>query len=81
MVNRIGTFANASALIQASMNVQAKLAQQQTQEATTVKATTFGGLGGDAGKLLPAHALLLAQLPQTAGEPIAVRHVTPRKEE
>jgi flagellar hook-associated protein 3 FlgL len=52
MVNRIGTFANASALIQASMNVQAKLAEQQTQEATSVKATTFGALGGDAGKLL-----------------------------
>ncbi len=52
MVTRIGTFANANALIQASMNVQTMLAQQQTEEATSVKSLTFSGLKGDAGKLL-----------------------------
>ena len=52
MVSRIGTFTNANAIIQASMNVQSLLAEQQTQEATNVKATTFSGLKGDAGKLL-----------------------------
>ena len=52
MVTRIGTFANASALIQASMNVQTLIAQQQTEEATSVKSQTFSGLKGDAGKLL-----------------------------
>lgn len=53
MVSRIGTFSNANALIQASMNVQTLLAQQQEEQATSVKSTTFGGMAsGDAGKLL-----------------------------
>lgn len=52
MVSRIATFANANAIVQASMNVQSLIADQQTQEATGVKATTFSGLKGDAGQLL-----------------------------
>lgn len=52
MVTRIGTFSNANTLIQASMTVQSQLAIAQQQTATQVKATTFSGLGGDAGQLL-----------------------------
>jgi flagellar hook-associated protein 3 FlgL len=52
MVARIGTTANAQALVQASLRVQAKLAEQQTRQATGVRSATFGGLKGDAGKLL-----------------------------
>lgn len=52
MVARIATFANATALIQASLKTQSKLADQQSAEATGLKSTTFGGLGGDAAKLL-----------------------------
>jgi flagellar hook-associated protein 3 FlgL len=52
MVARIGTYANAQALLQASMSVQVKLAEQQGQEGTGVRSTTFGGLKGDAGRLL-----------------------------
>jgi flagellar hook-associated protein 3 FlgL len=52
MVSRIATFANTSMLIQASMNLQAKLTDQQTQESSGLKTTSFSGLKGDAGKLL-----------------------------
>jgi flagellar hook-associated protein 3 FlgL len=52
MVSRIATFANTNLLIQASMNLQAKLTDEQTQEASGVKTTSFSGLKGDAGKLL-----------------------------
>jgi flagellar hook-associated protein 3 FlgL len=52
MVSRIGTFANANALVQASMSVQAQLADEQVQQATQVKSTTFSGLSGEAGQLL-----------------------------
>jgi len=53
MVTRIGTFSSASALIQASMNIQTMLNQQQTEEASNVKSATYGGMAsGDAGKLL-----------------------------
>lgn len=52
MIPRIATYANAASLLQASMKLQAKLAEQQTAEATGLKSTTFGGLKGDAGKLL-----------------------------
>jgi flagellar hook-associated protein 3 FlgL len=52
MVARIGTYANAQALLQASLRVQTKLADQQNQEATGVRSTNFSGLKGDAGKLL-----------------------------
>lgn len=52
MVSRIATFANTNMLIQASMNLQAKLTDQQTQESSGVKTTSFSGLKGDAGKLL-----------------------------
>lgn len=52
MLSRIGTFANANALLGASLKVQARMADQQAQEASSLKSTSFGGLGGDAGKLL-----------------------------
>lgn len=52
MITRIGTFANATALIAASLKVQAKVATQQGQQASGYKSTTFSGLSGDAGKLL-----------------------------
>ena len=53
MVSRIATFANANALLAASLKVQAKLADQQAQEASSLKSTTFSGLkGGDAAKVL-----------------------------
>jgi flagellar hook-associated protein 3 FlgL len=52
MVARIGTYANARMLLQASLSVQVKLAEQQSQEGTGVRSTTFGGLKGDAGQLL-----------------------------
>lgn len=52
MITRIGSFAHSSALIAASLRTQAKLANQQTQEATGLKSTSFGGLGADAASLL-----------------------------
>jgi flagellar hook-associated protein 3 FlgL len=52
MFSRIGTFANATSLIDASMRLQAKLADQQAQEASSFKSTTFSGLGGDASRVL-----------------------------
>ncbi|MDB5447478.1 MAG: flagellar hook-associated protein FlgL [Phenylobacterium sp.] len=52
MISRIATFANASALLAASLKVQAKLADQQAQEASSLKSTRFSGLKGDAAKVL-----------------------------
>lgn len=52
MMTRIGTFAHSNALIAASLRTQAKLADQQTQEATGLKSTAFGGLGTDVASLL-----------------------------
>lgn len=52
MITRIGTFSHANALIAASLRTQAKLADQQTQESTGLKSTSFGGLGADAASLL-----------------------------
>ncbi|PHY18840.1 flagellin [Caulobacter sp. BP25] len=52
MITRIGTFSHSSALIAASLRTQAKLADQQTQEATGLKSTALGGLGADVASLL-----------------------------
>jgi flagellar hook-associated protein 3 FlgL len=52
MLTRIGTFSHTSALISASLRTQAKLADQQTQEATGLKSTSFGGLSKDAASVL-----------------------------
>jgi flagellar hook-associated protein 3 FlgL len=52
MVSRIATFANTNMLVQASLNLQAKLSDQQMQEASSLKTTSFSGLKGDAGKVL-----------------------------
>ncbi|ADG08942.1 flagellar biosynthesis protein FlgL [Caulobacter segnis] len=52
MITRIGTFAHSNALIAASLRTQAKLADQQTQESTGLKSTSFGGLGTDVASLL-----------------------------
>lgn len=52
MITRIGTFSHSNALIAASLRTQAKLADQQAQEATGLKSTAFGGLGGDVASLL-----------------------------
>ena len=52
MITRIGSFAHSSALIAAGLRTQAKMADQQIQESTSLKSTTFGGLGGDAASLL-----------------------------
>lgn len=52
MITRIGTFAHSNALIAASLRTQAKLADQQTREATGLKSTAFGGLGTDVAQLL-----------------------------
>jgi flagellar hook-associated protein 3 FlgL len=52
MIARVGTFSNASTLMAASMRVQVKLADQQAQEASSLKANTYGGLAGDTSQLL-----------------------------
>jgi flagellar hook-associated protein 3 FlgL len=52
MITRISTFAHSNALIAASLRTQAKLADQQTQESTGLKSTSFGGLGTDVASLL-----------------------------
>jgi flagellar hook-associated protein 3 FlgL len=52
MLTRIGTFSHTSALISASLRTQAKLADQQTKEATGLKSTSFGGLSKDAASVL-----------------------------
>lgn len=52
MVSRIATFANTTLMVQASLNLQAKLSDQQAQEASGLKTTSFSGLQGDAGKVL-----------------------------
>jgi flagellar hook-associated protein 3 FlgL len=56
MVSRIGTFANTNMMVQASLKLQARLADQQAQEATGLKSTSFSGLKGDAGKVLDLQA-------------------------
>ena len=56
MVSRIGTFANTNMLVQASLKLQARLADQQAQEASGLKSTSFSGLKGDAGKVLNLQA-------------------------
>lgn len=52
MVSRIATFANTNMLVRASLNLQSKLSDQQAQEASGLKTTSFSGLKGEAGKLL-----------------------------
>jgi flagellar hook-associated protein 3 FlgL len=52
MLTRIGTFSHTSAMISASLRTQAKLADQQTKEATGLKSTSFGGLSKDAASVL-----------------------------
>jgi flagellar hook-associated protein 3 FlgL len=52
MLSRIGTFSNVNSLIDAGMRVESKLADQQMQEATNYKSTTFSGLGVDASSVL-----------------------------
>jgi flagellar hook-associated protein 3 FlgL len=52
MVSRIATFANTTLMVQASLNLQVKLSDQQAQEASGLKSTSFSGLKGDAGKVL-----------------------------
>ena len=52
MLSRIGTFSNANALMNASLKTQAQMADQQSQQASGYRSTTFGGLAGDASKLL-----------------------------
>ena len=52
MISRIATFANTSSLMTAGLSLQAKLAEAQAQQASGLKATTYGALSGDASKLL-----------------------------
>jgi flagellar hook-associated protein 3 FlgL len=52
MLSRIGTFASAQSLLTSSLKVQAQMADQQAQEASGHKSTSFGGLKGDVGSLL-----------------------------
>ncbi len=52
MISRIATFANTSSLMTSGLSLQAKLAEAQAQQANGLKATTYGALSGEAGKLL-----------------------------
>ncbi|WGM40649.1 flagellin [Caulobacter sp. NIBR1757] len=52
MIGRIATFANSSSLMASGLSLQAKLAEAQAQQASSLKASTYGGLSGDAGKVL-----------------------------
>lgn len=52
MITRIGTFSHTSAMISASLRTQARLADQQTREATGLKSTSYGGLAKDAASVL-----------------------------
>jgi flagellar hook-associated protein 3 FlgL len=56
MVSRIATFANTNLLVQASLKLQARMADQQLQESSGQKTTSFSGLNGDAGKVLDLNA-------------------------
>ena len=45
MLSRIATFGNLSAMVASSLKVQAKLADQESQEASNLKSPTLSGLG------------------------------------
>ncbi|MEI2384796.1 flagellin [Breoghania sp. JC706] len=52
MVMRVATFALSNSLLNYALTTQAKLAEKQTQEASGLISSDYGGLGTDAGKLV-----------------------------
>ncbi|MFT4254458.1 MAG: flagellin [Caulobacter sp.] len=52
MISRIATYGQSSASLAATLKVQAKLADQQTQTSSGLKSTTYGGLGKDSSSVL-----------------------------
>ncbi|PTW59327.1 flagellar hook-associated protein 3 FlgL [Breoghania corrubedonensis] len=52
MAMRVATFALSSTLLNYALTTQAKLAEKQTQEASGLISSDYGGLGSDAGKLV-----------------------------
>ncbi len=52
MSMRVATFALSSSLMNHALTTQAKLAEKQTQEASGLVSSDYGGLGTDAGKLV-----------------------------
>ena len=45
MISRVSSFAQTSAMTAASLKIQARLADQQTQTASGLKSQTYGGIG------------------------------------
>jgi flagellar hook-associated protein 3 FlgL len=52
MLNRVSTFAHTSAMTAASLKVQAKLADQQSQTASGLKSQTYGGMATSTASIL-----------------------------
>lgn len=52
MVTRIATFSQSSKVLQMAMASQAKLSNLQEQQASGLKATSYDGLGSDAGRIV-----------------------------
>lgn len=52
MLNRVASFAHTSAMTAASLKVQAKLADQQTQTASGLKSQTYGGIAQSTASVL-----------------------------
>jgi len=52
MLNRVASFAHTSAMTAASLKVQAKLADQQTQTASGLKSQTYGGIAQSTASIL-----------------------------
>ena len=52
MISRISTFAHGNAMVAASLQVQAKLADQQSQTASGVKSQTYGGMAQSTASVL-----------------------------
>lgn len=52
MAMRVATFANNDRMLSSAMRTQSQMAELQMQQATGVKSTDYGGLGGEARKLI-----------------------------
>ncbi|AKR57255.1 hypothetical protein XM25_15990 [Devosia sp. H5989] len=52
MAMRVATFANNDRMLASAMRTQSRMAELQLQQASGLKSTDYGGLGGDARKLI-----------------------------
>lgn len=75
MISRIATFGHSNAMLSASLKVQAKLADQQTQTSSGLKSTSYGGLGKDTSSLLRLSSQSTALTAENAAATTATAYV------